>query len=678
MIFNSITLKNFRQYRDVTINFATDDKDITLLVARNGVGKTTLLQAFRFCFYGESPNYLKLANPEHLLNYTAEHNLKRGYSETVSVDIQFSHAGEKYVARRTLSFMKQYLKTELKGKSDFILLREDGTGYTKVDGASELMNQIMPAGLAHVFMFDGERMEKRVETHEYKKDLQDAITGVLGLKEIEKAIYLLGDTNKRNSVIGTVAKKLRTNTVQERQLSEDAEAWKRKREDNLKKIQMKQGLLQTLDARIVEVEELIQRTKEAEKAVTDKRSLDSDLTVAEQSYNQQVASGIGLQSKILFLLELKKCKDHFEQFMATGVDDGDGFNNLHEDVIKVIIEKGICICGRPVEEHSAELKRLLSLATLPNDNSPYIKGMNSLFRQINDLPALFLELDRSREQVNRLSMRIRELAIKLEEAEKKVEGLQEDMDLLQNVPDLGELTRSKRENTQMIKQAKMENEQLDEKLSCVEFKLRRIRDNDKYNSRVMFAIDELNKTSSWLNRRLKIVQSASREEIEGNMNDAVGSMMEGNLRAKLSSDYELTIEKTVKSEEFNETGVLSTGQSVMISLSFLVALLKTLKDQKKDETYNGRRDNRNAVVMDAALSNVDEKHIRLASDKVLTQFDQLIFMSFKRQLRKELYSGIKKNVARAYEMKKDLDGNVEVIEIPMYQLSDYIESGDEI
>ena len=49
MIFKSIRLKNFRQYKkEITIEFAIpqgNSNNITMIIAANGVGKTTLLQA---------------------------------------------------------------------------------------------------------------------------------------------------------------------------------------------------------------------------------------------------------------------------------------------------------------------------------------------------------------------------------------------------------------------------------------------------------------------------------------------------------------------------------------------------------------------------------------------------------------------------------------------------------
>src|SRR5690554_1900959 len=101
MILNSIELQNFRQYKKtVKIDFArdNDDKNITLIVAANGVGKTTFLQAFRYCFYGKSTNYLNLPKPESLVNNNLVESIDELDKADMRVQVTFTHDGEKYLA----------------------------------------------------------------------------------------------------------------------------------------------------------------------------------------------------------------------------------------------------------------------------------------------------------------------------------------------------------------------------------------------------------------------------------------------------------------------------------------------------------------------------------------------------------------------------------------------------
>ena len=68
MLIRKIVLTNFRQfYGEQTIHFSTnEDKNVTLIHAENGVGKTALLNAILWCFFKSfTPNF---KDPRNLLN----------------------------------------------------------------------------------------------------------------------------------------------------------------------------------------------------------------------------------------------------------------------------------------------------------------------------------------------------------------------------------------------------------------------------------------------------------------------------------------------------------------------------------------------------------------------------------------------------------------------------------
>ena len=54
MKLEKISIKNYRQYRDVEILFDMDPShNFTIIKGNNGTGKTTLLNAFTWCLYGK-------------------------------------------------------------------------------------------------------------------------------------------------------------------------------------------------------------------------------------------------------------------------------------------------------------------------------------------------------------------------------------------------------------------------------------------------------------------------------------------------------------------------------------------------------------------------------------------------------------------------------------------------
>src|SRR5690606_14163022 len=87
VLLRRIKLKNFRQYYDVvSIEFACDpEKNVTIIHAENGVGKTALLNAIKWCFYGSFTKNFR--NPDKLVNFEAE---KEGKT-SCSVEIEFNN-----------------------------------------------------------------------------------------------------------------------------------------------------------------------------------------------------------------------------------------------------------------------------------------------------------------------------------------------------------------------------------------------------------------------------------------------------------------------------------------------------------------------------------------------------------------------------------------------------------
>jgi DNA sulfur modification protein DndD len=75
--------------------------------------------------------------------------------------------------------------------------------------------------------------------------------------------------------------------------------------------------------------------------------------------------------------------------------------------------------------------------------------------------------------------------------------------------------------------------------------------------------------------------------------------------------------------------------------------------------------------MDAALSNLSEKAVKLISESNIIKLDQLIFLSFKKQLRDEMYGSIKNNIGKAYYIERN-GSDLNQTEIEIKNLDEFI------
>jgi len=149
MLLEKITLRNWRCfYGEQQIEFASaTDRNVTLIHAENGVGKTSLLNALLWCFYQKhTPRFEK---PDDILNQQAA----REGEIFAFVAIEFSHEDNRYEARR--SFRKGA------GAPHLVVTKiaEDGTQEQVRNDPKLFINSVLPSDMASHFLFDGEHAE---------------------------------------------------------------------------------------------------------------------------------------------------------------------------------------------------------------------------------------------------------------------------------------------------------------------------------------------------------------------------------------------------------------------------------------------------------------------------------------------------------------------------------------
>ena len=109
----SLKINNFRAFLGKhEIEFAhSENKNVTILVAENEVGKSSLLNAFLWCFYGELTD--DTDRPEDLVHDDAKSTL-------VEVEIRLFEKGIEYLFKRILRKGEEAFLLSLSGMRDII------------------------------------------------------------------------------------------------------------------------------------------------------------------------------------------------------------------------------------------------------------------------------------------------------------------------------------------------------------------------------------------------------------------------------------------------------------------------------------------------------------------------------------------------------------------------------
>jgi DNA sulfur modification protein DndD len=674
MIFESIKLQNFRQYKHtMEFNFSApdvDEKNITLIVAANGVGKTTLLQAFRYCFYGASSNYLNLPKSDELVNNTLVHELKDLDESVMFVEVRFEHENVHYIARREQNYQKIRGSIRHHGEEVFTLASlTEGVGYKPFRETQGLdkIKSILPDGLSQVFMFDGERMETNISDPKFSSELQESILGILGIKKYAKLIDVIGHPGKASSVIGLLTSKKKTDSEEDRKI-------KHQHDDLTQKLDGILDDINDINTKLEAIEHQININKDQQKKLQDNRvrvvernQLEDFIKDSEERLDLIATNYIKVSREALIYKHVLQYTPKFNEFVNQGRTDTQFYDLLHVDTIEDVIRKGTCICGRPVGPHSQEMEVLTNLKrhALPLEAAQHLNLINQRIRKALDYKDSMDQLTRLKHDMVDEKLKKDGLIDKLTKLNKKIFDVEQELGL-SNQKNIDELMDNRDRLKISLGAKQQEKETLEKLVNKLQTKINKIDQNSGYNRQINRVIHDVITIKEKLEKIKRDLDEKARQVLSNHFDRNLSKTLQGRYQVQIDERYRI---KIVDMDSNNDvTSTLSTGQNVVISLTFISALIQTARDMSstinKNEHYG--------VIMDAAMSNLDERHIDRLSRYNLINMDQLIFLSFKRQLRHEMYYSIQDNIGKSYYLTKNSQGAVKLEELSTEQLSSFI------
>lgn len=186
MILDEITLHNFGLYngrQSITLTPASQDKPVILFGGLNGGGKTTLLDALQLCLFGghaKTSSRGSLAYPEYLARC-----IHRGSDmQEAGVRISFRHTvdgqEECYVIDRSWRLANGSCKER------FEVLKNGNLDPALADNWASQVDDFIPANIAHLFLFDGEQIERYASQQDSSLLIGTAIQNLLGLDMVDQ------------------------------------------------------------------------------------------------------------------------------------------------------------------------------------------------------------------------------------------------------------------------------------------------------------------------------------------------------------------------------------------------------------------------------------------------------------------------------------------------------------
>jgi len=638
MLLRKIKLKNFRQYyAEVVINFATDSfKNVTVIHAENGVGKTALLNAIKWCFYGEFTSNFR--NKTALINFEAE---KEGVTKC-SVEIEFENGGDEFLISRVFDANQQQSKGYLSG-----ILRvfkyTDGTLGSNLPDPDLVVNGMLPKEMADYFFFQGEG-SNAVEAGNKGINLAKSIRNILGFAIAEGVSESL---RKQLLTINRRIAELDT-TGEASRLAEEVERLSNNREELDREIVQIENRIPDLQADYKSVDdELLQiNNQDLQSLKKEESSLFAELNKLQLDFKNAKLEKTKAIHKYGWAVFGKEFAVESLDFIDESTWKGRLPEPYNETFINDILSAAKCICGQSLEVGSESYKniaRLLEKASNPVLQNRY-GGIRAQIQNIRTISSL------AGEAINNILQNNSSLEERIQKTKNRLDFIQEKITLIPE-DKIAELQKKKNSlyrdlTAQNQKLGGMKNrlETVDKELESKQRRLSAIRPNNSMLNDLALHRRFLEDLKDYLSKHLH----GTEEKIRLHIVDKVNSMM------KSFSRHAYEIRATPG--DFSIQLVTSDGKSVgqgdglnlLLNLSITAALIEFVKENQKVRDPLLASATVAPLVIDAPFGVLDDSYRNVVVSSLPQHAEQVMFFVSSSQWKEEMDSVIKPRVGAEY------------------------------
>ena len=655
MQLHRLHLKNFRQFRSETVEFALgDDRNVTVIHGQNGSGKTTLKNAFLWVLYEQSDFNLR---PDKLASQGALAEVDPGETVTVEVTLEFEHEDTDYDLTRSHEYQRQasddYLGEIVDEDLSLSYESPDGTRGTR-QNPQRAIEQILPERLSDLFFFDGEYITQLSEGHS-QQEVKEAIQNIMGLTIIERSIRHLGEVEQRFE-----------DEVQEHGNSELNDLLKTRRElreevEDLKgAISTKKQSRETLKKEVTEIERKLEGIEEAAELQQERQRLEErqdELQAEIRRINDEIDHEISKKGHLPFVMPAIEAT-------AQDLDDLRERGEIPSEVSNQFVDKLLtereCICGRELEPETDPYKSVEGYRSETAE-----AGVDqAAIRIISHLTSIQDEQDEYLSTVDGLLEQrtgLRDKLTAVEEQLDEIRGELEDMNITD--PETGE-TPAELESARTRK--KSQREELKREIWDIE---RDIEEKEEQLEEIEEDIDEAEQEEEQAELARRRMQATSRvqkqleasfeqlqDQVRKYSNDLVSKTFKEiatkGYEAEITDAFELRIRDRLQDETLEVDK--SRGERQIASLTFIGSLVQIAREryesEKDAEYFSGGI---YPIVMDSPFGALDDEHRRTVSRVIPRMAEQVVVLVTDSQWRGPVASEMNEIASRQYRLDFD-------------------------
>lgn len=651
MLIKSLKMQNFRQFKGITaVDFSCDpEQNITIILGDNTFGKTTLLQAFNWCFY-ETVTFDN--NPDFLLNLEVANEMNNGDTETVSVEICVIHNGVDYVISRSQTYSCANGKVTGMKKAQVKVSYKQEDGQMESVRATEVqkvIENILPQDLSTYFFFDTERV-RSIST---RKDVADAVKGLLGLSIMDTAIKHIGTKGNKKTVLGKLYGAMDLDGDEKARGALDMiQSSEAKREAIKTQIDTCASQIGQYEVRKEQLDDILRDNQTTATLQKKKEDLERRLSTERSTLESTISLFFKDFSKGSLQMFAQPLLGQANDFLAAIKIDDKGVRDLTAPTILELLKRGRCICGTELCEgndaynHLMEELNYVPPESIGNTVRHYREKLSSFSRDADhifeSLTSRYQEIYRSKARIQEWEDELADISIQIKGKDNMKKYETELIDVKSRLRDLNAKKERLIRDDATLKSEIERYKKVYDSLIAVSGK----------NKETMLLIKYAEEILDWLSSTYKEKEAFIREALEMKVNNIFEQMYHGHRRVSIDQKYQVTLLTTIEDKEV--AAGESEGSNRVKSFAFIAGLVALAKEKlianAGEEGFNLSSEPY-PLVMDAPFSNADETHTANIS-KVLPEIAEQVIMFVMQKDWRYAEPVMATRVGKQYELKK--------------------------
>ena len=380
ILIDKIVFENYRQYGSGTLRFTTSDKSkLSVLIAKNGTGKTTLLNAITWCLYGKE---LHLADADTALPIVNESIVNASADEAfVPVSVKITIVDEDHIVdfKRSTTFKVMRDSNDvarvIPGSGNFTVTTtashdfENSQVSQGVD-ADMVVKQYFDEAIFRYYFFDGEKLRDYFAVGQ-SASIKSSIFNISQITLLENAcIHLKKIHGDKNRILAKG--------------SPDIANLQKQKDDQIKSKQIAQNSLEANTAALeilrkeqTDLNEALRGFEPIKKLQQERTELEKRLTAVTSEEKQWHMRRSDFVRKYLILLNLYPCIKHTLDIITQKEKDGDLPPAIDKDQVKMLLahlDEPCPLCHGTIGETGRQhLESLLAKISVSSKTSNYLK-----------------------------------------------------------------------------------------------------------------------------------------------------------------------------------------------------------------------------------------------------------------------------------------------------------------